>query len=93
MTIGLFSENDAKMAGYFMGMHRDLRMIKLIIVIITSAELICMTINYKPPQMVAYISDDKFCKRCYILLRIMFPCPSVICLDEGILSGIGKVYY
>ena len=31
MNIVLFSENDTRMAGYFIGMHRDLRMIKALL--------------------------------------------------------------
>ena len=37
MNIGLFSGNETGMAGYFMGMHRDLRMRKVIQANILSA--------------------------------------------------------
>ena len=36
-NIGLCSGNDTRMAGYFIGMHRDLRMIKTLLATVSSA--------------------------------------------------------
>ena len=44
-NIGLFSGNDTRMAGYFIGMHRYLRMIKSLLAIVSSAEFNTMSLN------------------------------------------------
>ena len=44
-NIGLFSGNDTRMAGYFIGMHRDLRMRKALFATVSSAEFGTMTLN------------------------------------------------
>ena len=49
-NIGLFSGNDTRMAGYFIGMHRDLRMRKALLATVSSAELNTMALNSKFPK-------------------------------------------
>ena len=44
-NIGLFSGNDTRMAGYFIGIHRDLRMRKSLLATIFSAEFNTMKLN------------------------------------------------
>ena len=44
-NIGLFSGNDTRMAGYFIGMHRDLRMRKALLSTVSSAEFGTMALN------------------------------------------------
>ena len=49
-NIGLFSGNDTVMAGYFMGMHRDLRMRKVLQGTISSSEFISIPTNKNSPK-------------------------------------------
>ena len=44
-NIVLFSGNDTRMAGYFIGMHRDLRMIKSLIATVSSDEFSTIVLN------------------------------------------------
>ena len=46
-NIGIFSGYEIRMDGYFMGMHRDLRMRKVLQDTISSAELISIPTNTK----------------------------------------------
>ena len=54
-NIGLFSGNDARMAGYFIGIHRDLRMKKALLATVSSTEFSTMTLNSKHSKVVSYI--------------------------------------
>ena len=54
-NIGLFSVNETRMAGYFMGMHRDLRMQKFIQSTIPYSEFISIPTNNKYTKAVRYI--------------------------------------
>ena len=58
-NIGLFSRNDTRMAGYFIGMHRDLRMRKSLLATVLSTEFSTMTLNSKLSKVVSYIQDKK----------------------------------
>ena len=58
-NIGLFSVNETTMAGYSMGIHRDLRMRKFLQDTISSAELISIPTNTKFTKAVKYIQDIK----------------------------------
>ena len=49
-NIGIFSGNDTRMAGYFMGMHRDLRMRKFIQSTTLSAEFNGIPTNKNPQK-------------------------------------------
>ena len=60
INIGLFSGNETRVAGYFMGMHRDLRMRKVLQVTISSAEFLSIPTTTKFTKAVKYIHDDKF---------------------------------
>ena len=71
-NIGLFSGNDTRMAGYFIGMHRDLYMRKSFLATVSSAELNNMVLNSKLSKVVSYIQDKKAWERIYVLLKIMF---------------------
>ena len=71
-NIGLFSGNESKMAGYFMGMHRELRMRTVLKATISSAEFIIIPTNTKLTRAVNYICDNKSWERCYVLLKIFF---------------------
>ena len=86
INIGLFSGNDTRMAGYFMRMHRDLRMPKVIQSNILSAEFISIFTNIKFTTTVRYINDNKSWERCYVIHKILFPCIRVLRLADSILQ-------
>ena len=58
-NIGLFSGNETRMAGYFMGVHRDLRMRKVLQDTISSAGFLSIPTTTKFTKAVKYIHDDK----------------------------------
>ena len=70
------------MSGYFMGMQRDLRMRKFLQAIILSAEFISISTYNKFTKSVRYIHKNKSWERCYVLLKIIFPCLGVLCLAD-----------
>ena len=57
-NIGLFSGKETRMAGYFMGIHRDLRVWKFLQATILSAEFISIPTNKKIDKVVRYIHDN-----------------------------------
>ena len=52
-NIGLFSGNDTRMNGYFVAMHRYLRMRKSLIATVSSAEFNNMSLNSKLTKVVS----------------------------------------
>ena len=72
-NIGLFSGNDTRISGYFIGMHRGLRMEKELLATVSSAEFNTMTLKSKLSKVVSYIQDKKAWERIYVLLHF-FPC-------------------
>ena len=92
-NIGLFSGNDTRMAGYFIGMHRDLRMRKALLDTVSSTELSTMTLKSKISKVVSYIQDKKAWERIYVLLKILFPCLRTLRLADTNKSGMDKVFY
>ena len=62
------------MAGYFIGIHRDMRMIKEILATVSSAEFNTMALNSELSKVVSYIQDNKSWDIIYVVLKIMFPC-------------------
>ena len=92
-NIGLFSSNDTKMEGYFIGVHRDLHTKKVLLTTISSAGFISISLDLKLSQVLSYITDETYFQPCYILLNILFPCLRVLCLEDSTLAGIYKLYY
>ena len=92
-NIGLFSRNETIMAGYFMGMHRNLRIRKLLQATISSAEFISIPTNTKFTKVVRYITDNNSWERCFLFLRVLFPCLRFLSLADSNLSGMEKVWY
>ena len=80
-NIGIFSGNDTRMAVYFVGMHRDLRMWKVLQYSILSAEFSSMTTNSELSKDVRYIHNNKSWDRFYLLLKPIFPCLRVTWLE------------
>ena len=74
-NIGLFSVNETRMVGYFMGMHRDLRMRKVLQATISSAEFISIPTNTKFTKVVKYIHDNKSWERCDVIYQDYFSLP------------------
>ena len=66
-NIGLFSGNDTRVAGYFIGMHRDMRTRNALLATVYSAEFNTMSLNSKIPKVVSYIQDSKYWERIYVL--------------------------
>ena len=91
--IGIFSGNETRMAGYFMVMHRDLRMRKVLQATISFDEFLSIPTTAKFTKAVKYINDDKLWERCYVLLKIIFPCLRVLRLSDSNLAGMENVYY
>ena len=92
-TIVLFSGNDTRMAGYFIGMQRDLRMQKELISTVSSAEFNTMTLNSKLSKVVSYIQVKKAWERIYVILKILFPCLRTLRLADSNKVGMDKVLY
>ena len=81
------------MSGYFIGMHRYLQMQKVLQSTISSTEFIIIPTNTKFTKAVKYIRDNKSWERCYVLLKILFPCLRALCLEDVNLAVMEKVYY
>ena len=81
------------MAGYFIGMHRDLRMRKALLATFTSAEFSTMTLKSKLSKVVSYIQDKKSWESINVLLKILFPCLCTLRLAESNKAGMDKVFY
>ena len=92
-NIAIFSGNETRMDGYFMGMHRYLRIHKVLQATILSAVFISIPTNNKFDKVVRYINNHKLRERFYVLLEIMFPCLRVIRLADSNHSGTDRVYY
>ena len=92
-NIGLFIGNDTRMAGYLVGMNRDLRMRKVLQDTISSSEFISIPTNTKCTKPVKYIHDNKSWERCYVPIKIRFPCLRVLRLADSNLAGKEKFYY
>ena len=90
-NIYLFSGNDTRMSGYFIGMHRYLRMIKSILATVSSDEFNTLSLNSKLSKVVSYIQDNKSWERIYVILKICLPCLRVLCLEYINKSGTDKV--
>ena len=75
--IGLFSGNDTRMAGYFVGMQRDLCIRKALLATVSSDESNTMALNSKNSKVVSYIQDNKAWERIYVILKIL--CPFLLC--------------
>ena len=91
-NLGLFRRNNTRMAGFFMGRHRDLRIRKVLQYTISSAEFISITTYSKFDKAVKYIQDNKLWERCYVLLKIIFPCLRVLLLEDSNHSGMENFY-
>ena len=59
INIGLFSGNKTRIAGYFVGIHIDLRMQEVLQATISSTEFISIPNNTKFTKAVKYIHDNK----------------------------------
>ena len=92
-SIGLFSVSYTRMAGYFIGMHRDLRMRKALLDTFSSALFNTMSLNSKLSKLVSYIQDNKYWESIYVLLKLPFSCLWFICLVGRNKALMDKVFY
>ena len=92
-NIGLFSVNDTRTYGYFIGMHKDLRMRKALLATVYSAEFNTMALNSKLSKVVSYFQDKKDWERIYVLLKILFPCLCNLCIAYRKKAVMDKVFY
>ena len=92
-NISLFIGNETRTAGCFMGIHIYLWMRRFLQATISSDESISIPTNTKFAKAVRYINDNKSWERCYILLKILFPCIRVLRLADSNLVGMDKYYY
>ena len=81
------------MAGYFIGMHRDLSIRKALLSTFSSAEFNIMALNSKLSKVVSYIQYNTSWDRIYALLKIIFHCIRVLRLADINKAGIDKVFY
>ena len=81
------------MAGYFIGMHIDLRMRKALLATVSSAEFGTMALKSKLSKVVSYIQDKKYWERLYVLLKLIFPCLCTLRLVDSNKAGMNKVFY
>ena len=76
-----------------MGIQRDLGMQKVLHSTIFSVEFIGIPSDKMFEKAVRYIHDNKSWERCYILLKIIFPCIIFLNLVDSSHAGMGKYYY
>ena len=81
------------MAGYFVGIHRDMRMRKVLLDTCYSTEFNTISLNSKLSKVVSYIKDNKAWKRNYVLLKLLFPCLWVLSIVDSNKSVMDKVFY
>ena len=72
INVGIFSVNDTRMDGYFMGIHRDLWIRKFLQSTLLYAEFISIPTNNKFDKPVRYIHDNNSWKKCCVLFKIAF---------------------
>ena len=82
-NISLFSGNETRMAGYFIGMNRYLRVRKVLQDNISSTEFLSISTTTKFTKAVKYIHDDKSWESCHVLIMIIFPYLRVLCLADS----------
>ena len=92
-NIGIFSRNDTRISWYFMGMHRDLCMRKVLEYTISSAKCIIITTNNNVDKAVRYIHENKLWESFYVFLKIIFTYLRVLYLVDINNVGMEKVYY
>ena len=81
------------MAGYFIEIHRDLRMIKALLATVVPAEFNTISLNSNFSRVVSYIQDNKYWERIYVLLKLLYPCLRIIFLVNSKKSVMDKVFY
>ena len=59
-NIVIFSGNDTSMFGYFIGLHRYLRVRKSLLATVFSSEFKAMSLNSKLSKVVSYVQDNKY---------------------------------
>ena len=81
------------MAGYFIGIHRDLRMRKELLATVSSDEFNTIVLNSKLYKVVSYIQDNKDWERIFVIFKIKSPFLWVIHIEDSNNTGMYKVFY
>ena len=81
------------MAGYCIGIHRDMRMRKALLAKFSSAEFKIMPLNSKLSKVVSYIQVNKAWERVNFRLILLFSCIWFLFLADSNKAGMEKVFY
>jgi hypothetical protein len=91
-AIGLLHASDTRTVGYFMAMHRDLRLKGALQATISGSDFISLKVkSFKDPTDT--IQDKKECHRVFYLLQVTLPALMVLQLADGNKPAMDKLYY
>jgi len=91
--LGLCRASDTRMAGYFMAMHRDLRLRKALESTVASAAFATLTLKPFAHKAVDDVKSALHWRQMYYLLRVLFPSLCLLRLADSNRAGMDKVYY
>ena len=91
--IGLLRAADTRMAGYFMAMHRDLRMRRALESTVSSAAFAALSLKPFAKKAGEEVGDKVMWKQMYVVLRVLFPALRLLRLADSNRAGMDKVYY
>ena len=74
-------------------MHRYLRMIKSLLVTVSSAEFKTISLNSKLSKVLSYTQYNEVLEMIYVLLKILFNCLRFCYFIEQLKKGMDKVFY
>ena len=90
--IGLIRAADTRMAGYFIALHRMLRLKNVLQATVSSVQFQELKLGIAT-KWVTIIQDQNFWTAVYLLLRSIFPALRVLCLADKATAGMDKLYY
>jgi hypothetical protein len=90
--IGILQASDTRMAGYFMAMHRDLRLKQALQALVAGSDFISLKIS-KSKDPTTTIRDELEYQRVFHLLRATFPALMILRLADSNKPGMDHIYY
>jgi hypothetical protein len=90
--IGLLRASDTRMTGYFMAMHRDLRLKQDLQAKVAGSDFISLNIS-KSKDPTATIRDELEYQHVFHLLRATFPALMILRLADSNKPGMDHIYY
>jgi hypothetical protein len=90
--IGLLQAYDTRMAGYFMVMHRDLRLKQVLQATVAGRNFISLKIS-KSKDPTATIRDELEYQRVFHMLQATFPALMILRLADSNKPGMDQIYY